>query len=102
VIDMGILSWIVWGLFVGAAARLLLPGRQRLGIALTIVFGVAGSILGGLLATQVLDIGDANDFDFGSFVIAVLVSLALIAVYDKVDRDAEKRREKREKRAARR
>lgn len=99
---MGILSWIVWGLFVGAAARLLLPGRQRLGIALTIVFGVAGSILGGLLATQVLGIGDANDFDFGSFVIAVLVSLALVAVYDRVDRRAERRREKRDRRPARR
>lgn len=99
---MGILSWIVWGLFVGAAARLLLPGRQRLGFALTIVFGVAGSILGGLLATQVLGIGDTDDFDFGSFVIAVLVSVALIAAYEKVDRDAEKRRDKRERRAARR
>lgn len=99
---MGILSWIVWGLFVGAAARLLLPGRQRLGIALTIVFGATGSVLGGLLATQVLGIGEANDFDLGSFVIAVLVSVALIAAYDRVDRDAERRRDKRERKAARR
>lgn len=98
---MAILSWIVWGLFVGAVARLLLPGRQRLGVALTIVFGVAGSILGGLLATKVLGIGDTDDFDLGSFVVAVLVSVGLIGLYSRIDADAERRREKRERKAAR-
>jgi uncharacterized membrane protein YeaQ/YmgE (transglycosylase-associated protein family) len=98
---VGIISWIVWGLFVGAIARLLLPGRQRLGVALTIVFGVAGSILGGLVATKLLGIGSPGDFDLGSFIVAVLASVGLIAVYDRIDRDAERRREKREQRAAR-
>jgi uncharacterized membrane protein YeaQ/YmgE (transglycosylase-associated protein family) len=68
---VGILAWVVWGLFVGAIARLLLPGRQRLGIIWTIVLGVAGSVLGGLLATEVLNIADSDEFDFGSFLIAV-------------------------------
>ena len=82
---VGIVSWIVWGLFVGVFARLLLPGRQRLGIGLTIVFGVAGSIIGGLIATEVLDIADADEFDFGSFVIAVGTSVGLLAIYQAVD-----------------
>ena len=96
---MGVISWIVWGLFVGIFARLLLPGRQRLGIALTIVFGVAGSIIGGLVATELLDIADTDEFDFGSFVIAVGTSVALLAIYQAVDRRAERRDERRRERA---
>jgi len=83
---VGILTWVIWGLFVGALARLLLPGRQRLGIALTIVLGVVGSLLGGFLATEVLNIGDANDADFGSFVIAVGTSVLLLGIYGRVNR----------------
>jgi uncharacterized membrane protein YeaQ/YmgE (transglycosylase-associated protein family) len=76
---VGILSWIFWGLFVGAIARLLLPGRQKIGILWTIAIGVAGSIIGGLIATQLLNIADSDEFDFGSFLIAVGASVALLA-----------------------
>ena len=93
---MGVISWVVWGLFVGVFARLLLPGRQRLGIGLTIVFGVAGSIIGGLAATELLDIGDADDFDFGSFIIAVGTSVGLLAIYQAVGRGSSKRDERKE------
>ena len=77
---MGIFSWIVWGLFVGALARLLLPGEQKIGFLWTIALGIAGSIVGGFLATEVLDIGDSDDFDFGSFMIAVGTSVLLLAI----------------------
>jgi uncharacterized membrane protein YeaQ/YmgE (transglycosylase-associated protein family) len=83
---VGILTWAVWGLFVGAIARLLLPGRHRLGIVLTIVIGVAGSVMGGLVATEVLDIADNDEFDFGSFLIAVAGSVVLLAAYDRINR----------------
>jgi uncharacterized membrane protein YeaQ/YmgE (transglycosylase-associated protein family) len=83
---VGILAWVVWGLFVGVIARLLLPGRQRLGIIWTIVLGVAGSVLGGLLATEVLNIADSDEFDFGSFLIAVGASVVLLSVVDRVNR----------------
>ncbi len=83
---MGILTWAVWGLFVGAIARFLLPGRHRLGIVLTILIGVAGSVLGGLVATEVLDIADSDDFDFGSFLIAVAGSVVLLGAYERVNR----------------
>jgi uncharacterized membrane protein YeaQ/YmgE (transglycosylase-associated protein family) len=96
---MGVISWIVWGLFVGIFARLLLPGRQRLGIALTIIFGVAGSIIGGLVATELLEIADTDEFDFGSFVIAVGASVGLLAIYQAVDRRAERREERRREKA---
>jgi uncharacterized membrane protein YeaQ/YmgE (transglycosylase-associated protein family) len=86
VLGMGILAWALWGLFVGIFARLLLPGRQRVGIALTILLGVVGSLLGGFLATEGLGIADADEFDFGSFVIAVGTSVALLAIFDRVSR----------------
>ena len=75
---MGIISWIFWGLFVGAIARLLLPGRQKIGILWTIGLGIAGSIVGGFLATEVIDIADSDEFDFGSFLIAVGASVLLL------------------------
>ena len=83
---MGIVTWAVWGLFVGIFARLLKPGRQRVGIILTIVLGIVGSLAGGFLATEVLGIADFDDFDFGSFIIAVGASVLLLAGYDRVDR----------------
>ena len=77
---MGIFSWIVWGLFVGALARLLLPGEQKIGFLWTIGLGIVGSIVGGFLATEVLDIADSDEFDFGSFMIAVGTSVLLLAI----------------------
>ena len=88
---MGFISWIVWGLVVGLIARALLPGRQAIGCLWTIVVGIAGSIIGGLLATEVLDIADRDEFDFGSFAIAVITSIALLAIYERIaDRQAAK------------
>ncbi len=77
---MGIISWIVWGLFVGAIARLLLPGRQAIGLLWTIGLGIAGSIVGGFFATEVIEIADSDEFDFGSFLIAVGASVLLLAI----------------------
>jgi uncharacterized membrane protein YeaQ/YmgE (transglycosylase-associated protein family) len=74
---MGIISWIIWGLVIGLIARLLLPGRQSIGLLWTIVLGVAGAVIGGLLATA-LGVGDADEFDFGSFLIAVATSMLLL------------------------
>src|SRR5712671_1511867 len=46
---MHILGWIVFGLIAGAIARLLMPGRQPMGIILTIVLGIVGSFVGGAI-----------------------------------------------------
>ena len=45
-----ILGWIVFGLFIGALARLLVPGRQSMGLVATMLLGVVGSFVGGLVA----------------------------------------------------
>lgn len=48
-----ILSWMLCGLIVGLVARFLLPGRQNLSLILTMVLGIAGAFVGGLLYTLV-------------------------------------------------
>ena len=46
---MGILSWIVFGLVVGVIAKLLTPGRDPGGFIVTMLLGIAGALLGGLI-----------------------------------------------------
>lgn len=50
---LSLLSWIVTGLVVGLIARALVPGRQSLGLILTIALGVAGACLGGLISSAI-------------------------------------------------
>jgi uncharacterized membrane protein YeaQ/YmgE (transglycosylase-associated protein family) len=83
---VGILSWALWGLFVGAFARLLRPGRQKIGFWFTILLGIAGSLLGGFLATKVLHIADGDNFDLGSFLIAVGTSVVILVGWERIDR----------------
>jgi uncharacterized membrane protein YeaQ/YmgE (transglycosylase-associated protein family) len=78
---VGIVSWILWGLFVGFIARLLLPGRQAIGLLWTMVLGIAGSLIGGFFATEIIDIADSDEFDFGSFLIAIGTSVLLLWAY---------------------
>lgn len=46
---MGILSTIVVGLIVGALARFVLPGEQKMGWILTCLLGIGGSVLAGFI-----------------------------------------------------
>ena len=48
-----LVSWIVCGLIVGLIARLLVPGRQNMGLLLTMVLGIVGAIVGGFLYSAV-------------------------------------------------
>lgn len=48
---LALLSWIVVGLIVGLIARALVPGRQNLGWIMTILLGVAGAFVGGLISS---------------------------------------------------
>jgi uncharacterized membrane protein YeaQ/YmgE (transglycosylase-associated protein family) len=78
---MGILGWIVLGLLAGAIAKAIMPGDDPGGIIVTTIIGIVGAILGGLIASA-LDIGDLDEFfDLGTWIIAILGSLLLLAIY---------------------
>jgi uncharacterized membrane protein YeaQ/YmgE (transglycosylase-associated protein family) len=48
-----LLSWMLCGLIVGLIARLLLPGRQNMSLLMTMVLGIVGAVVGGLLYSLV-------------------------------------------------
>ena len=78
---MGIIGWIVLGLLAGAIAKLIMPGDDPGGIIVTTLIGIAGAIVGGLIASA-LDIGDIDEFfDIGTWLIAIAGSLLLLAIY---------------------
>jgi uncharacterized membrane protein YeaQ/YmgE (transglycosylase-associated protein family) len=80
---MGILSWIILGLVVGALAKWIMPGKDPGGILITILLGIAGALLGGFLASFV-GLGPVTGFNFGSLVIALVGALVLLWAYRKV------------------
>jgi uncharacterized membrane protein YeaQ/YmgE (transglycosylase-associated protein family) len=45
-----IIVWCVFGLVVGLIARMLYPGRQSMGLLMTMVLGIAGSLVGGFIS----------------------------------------------------
>lgn len=69
-----IIGWIIFGLIVGAIARLLVPGRQSIGLLGTMALGVVGSFVGGFLAFLIFG-GEAFRASgwIGSLIGAVLV-----------------------------
>lgn len=77
---MGILSWIVFGLIAGAIAKLLMPGPDPGGCLVTILVGIAGAVVGGFIGT-LLGFGTVTGFDLGSFLIAILGAIILLALY---------------------
>ena len=50
---MQILGLILIGLVIGVVARLVLPGRQRIGLGLTLLLGVVGALIGGVVASAI-------------------------------------------------
>ena len=76
------IGFIVAGLIIGLLARLLLPGRQRIGLLWTLVLGVLGSVVGGVVANAVGS-GDIMELNVFGFIVAVLAAVALLAVAER-------------------
>jgi uncharacterized membrane protein YeaQ/YmgE (transglycosylase-associated protein family) len=74
------IGFIVAGLIIGALARLLKPGKQNLGWIATLLLGLAGSVIGGLIAQYVFNSGDIMELNVIGFVVAVIAAVLLIGV----------------------
>lgn len=77
---MGIISWIIMGLIVGALAKFIMPGDDPGGIFVTILIGIAGAFFGGFIGSR-LGFGDVTGFNLGSIVLAVGGALILLLGY---------------------
>ncbi|TFV52916.1 GlsB/YeaQ/YmgE family stress response membrane protein [Geodermatophilus sp. DF01-2] len=71
------LGLIVVGLIIGALARLITPGKQRMSILATMLLGVVGAVIGGLIADW-LGVGEIFELNFWGFVFAVIAALLLV------------------------
>lgn len=74
---MQILGLIVVGLVIGALARLIKPGRQRIGLLMTLLLGVGGALIGGVIAS-LLGTGDIFELNIIGFIVAVIAAVLLI------------------------
>lgn len=77
------IGFIVFGLVVGAVARLLLPGEQHLSILATLLIGVAGSVVGGVIA-NLLGTGDIFELNILGSVVAIITAVVLIVAIDRI------------------
>lgn len=74
-----LIGLLVVGLIIGALARLLKPGRQRLSLVATLALGVVGALIGGVVAT-LLGTGDVFELNVLGFVVAVIAAVLLVGV----------------------
>jgi uncharacterized membrane protein YeaQ/YmgE (transglycosylase-associated protein family) len=76
-----VIGFIVFGLVVGALARLIKPGRQRLSLLATLLLGLVGSVIGGVVA-NLLGTGDIMELNFLGAIVAIFAAVLLIGVFE--------------------
>ena len=74
----GILGWIVFGLVVGAIAKLVMPGRDPGGVIVTILLGIVGAVLGGWIGRTM---GMYGPNEPAGFVMALIGAVVVLALY---------------------
>lgn len=74
---MNIIGWILFGLVVGAIAKFLMPGKDPGGWIVTILLGIAGSFVGGFLATTLM----GQDQQTAGWIGSILGAILLLFVY---------------------
>lgn len=77
------IGFIVAGLVIGALARLIKPGKQNLSLIATLLLGLVGSVIGGVIA-NLLGTGDIFELNILGFIVAVVASVLLIGIAESV------------------
>jgi uncharacterized membrane protein YeaQ/YmgE (transglycosylase-associated protein family) len=72
-----IIAWLLIGLVIGGLARLLVPGRQHIGLILTILIGIVAALVGGIITTAIIGAGHAVI----TFIVALLAAALLVSAF---------------------
>jgi uncharacterized membrane protein YeaQ/YmgE (transglycosylase-associated protein family) len=75
---MGLLGWAIFGLIVGALAKLLMPGRDPGGIIVTMLIGIVGAVLGGWVGQAV---GMYGPEEPAGFIMSLVGAIVLLMLY---------------------
>jgi uncharacterized membrane protein YeaQ/YmgE (transglycosylase-associated protein family) len=78
-----VIGFIVAGLVIGALARLIKPGKQNLSLLATLLLGLVGSVIGGVVAS-LLGTGNIFELNFLGFIVAVIASVLLVGTAEAV------------------
>ena len=73
------IGFVIAGLIIGALARIVRPGHQHLGMVPTLLIGLAGSVIGGLIANA-LGTGDIFELNVLGFIVAVVSAVVLLGI----------------------
>ncbi|WP_197375792.1 GlsB/YeaQ/YmgE family stress response membrane protein [Mycolicibacterium baixiangningiae] len=76
-----IIGALVVGLIIGALARLVMPGKQNIGVIMTIVLGALGSLIGSWLTYQLGYSNSNGGFEIIPFLVGIVVAIVLIGIY---------------------
>ena len=82
---------IILGLLAGYIAKALMPGDDPGGFFVTILLGLAGSLIGFFIFTGLLGIGDTDMFDLGGLIGAIIGTMILLGIYRAVVGSEDKR-----------
>jgi uncharacterized membrane protein YeaQ/YmgE (transglycosylase-associated protein family) len=74
----GVIGWIIFGLIVGAIAKLLMPGRDPGGFIITIALGIAGALLGGFIGRA---LGWYQENEPAGFLMSLVGAVLLLWIY---------------------
>lgn len=74
---MGFIWWLIIGLIAGALARLIMPGRDAMGVIATILLGIVGSIVGGLVSWAIWGV-DTEGFRPGGLLLSILGAILVL------------------------
>ena len=72
-----IIAWLIIGLVIGALARLLVPGRQHVGLILTILIGIVAALIGGIVTTAIIGVGHT----LITFIVALVAAALLVSAF---------------------
>lgn len=77
---LNFIVWLIVGLIAGALARLIMPGRDPMGIIATILLGIVGSIIGGLVSWAIWG-SDTSGFQPAGLLLSILGAIIVLWIW---------------------